>query len=62
MNTGRAWRYPRYSFSNRSDDIRAIFIRVCDLIGVAYTQAPYTVYVSRKADVDRLDEFIGPKT
>lgn len=61
VNTGRAWRYPRYSFSNRSDDIRAIFTQACDLVGVAYTHAPYTVYVSRRADVDRLDEFIGPK-
>jgi hypothetical protein len=61
INTGREWRYPRYSFSNRSDDIRAIFVRACDLIGVACTHAPYTVYVSRRADVDRLDEFIGPK-
>jgi hypothetical protein len=61
MNTGREWRYPRYSFSNRSDDIRAIFARACDFVGVACTHAPHTVYVSRRADVDRLDEFIGPK-
>ncbi len=61
MNTGREWRYPRYSFSNRSDDIRAISARACDLVGVAYTHAPYTVYVSRRADVDKLDKFIGSK-
>jgi hypothetical protein len=61
-NTGRGgWRYPRYSFSNRSDDIRAIFIGACDLVGVRYTHAPNKVYVSRRADVDKLDEFIGPK-
>lgn len=61
MNTGRNWRSPRYSFSNRSADIRAIFCDACDLLGVWWTTAPHTVYVSRKADVARLDEFIGPK-
>jgi hypothetical protein len=62
MNTGRNWRSPRYSFSNRSDDIRAIFCHACDLLGVRWTTAPRTVYVSRKADVALLDEFIGPKS
>lgn len=62
MNTGRNWRSPRYPFSNRSDDIRAIFCHACDLLGVRWTTAPRTVYVSRKADVALLDEFIGPKS
>lgn len=61
INSGRNWSCPRYSFSNRSQDIRDIFCRACDLVGVRYTFAPHTVYVSRKADVARLDEFIGPK-
>jgi hypothetical protein len=61
MNTGRQWRYPRYSFSNASQDIRGIFCDACDLLGVRYTHAPRTVYVSRKDDVDWLDTFIGPK-
>lgn len=61
VNTGRNWRHPRYSFSNRSDDIRAIFCHACDILGVHWTTAPHTVYVSRMRDVARLDEFIGPK-
>jgi hypothetical protein len=61
VNTGRNWRHPRYSFSNRSDDIRAIFRDACDMVGVRWTTAPRTVYVSRVADVARLDDFIGPK-
>lgn len=60
-NTGRSWANPRYSFTNRSDDIRRIFCQACELIGVRYTEAPQKVYVSRKQDVARLDEFIGPK-
>jgi hypothetical protein len=62
VNTGRKWRHPRYSFSNKSDDIRAIFCDTCDLIGVHWTVAPNTVYVSRVRDVAVLDGFIGPKT
>jgi hypothetical protein len=60
-NTGTNWRHPRYSFSNRSDDIRRIFCLACDRLGVRWTECPNTVYVSRKADVARLDEFVGPK-
>jgi hypothetical protein len=62
INTGRGgWREPRYSFVNRSDDIRAIFSDACDQLGLHWTAAPDTVYVSRKADVARMDEFVGPK-
>jgi len=44
-----------------SGDIRAIFCQACDRLGVRWTQARTTIYVSGKADVARLDEFIGPK-
>ena len=61
-NTGRNWRHPRYSFSNRSDGIRAMFCDACDRLGLHWTlSGPYTIYVSRKADVARLDEWVGPK-
>lgn len=68
-NTGRAaWRHPRYSFSNVSTDITSIFCTACDRLGLHWTAAfpkserrAVTIYVSRKADVARLDEFIGPK-
>ena len=61
VNTGRNWSNPRYAFSNRSADILGIFCEACDLIGVHWTAAPHTVYVSRKADVAWLDDIIGPK-
>ena len=61
-NTGRdGWRAPRYSFKNFSEDILAIFEWTCELLGLRWTAAPTVVYVSRKADVARMDEFIGPK-
>lgn len=63
INTGRnGWRAPRYSFSNASQDILGVFRQTCDLLGLRWTSAPRVVYVSRKADVARMDEFIGPKT
>jgi hypothetical protein len=44
------------------EDIIGIFCNACDLIGVHWTKSgSRTIYVSRKADVARLDEFIGPK-
>jgi transcriptional regulator with XRE-family HTH domain len=62
INTGTGgWRCPRYSFSNRSEDILAIFRWACDLLDLHWTVAPRTVYVSRKADVAQMDEFAGPK-
>jgi len=67
VNTGRGgWRAPRYSFVNTSSDIRDIFCRACDLLGLKWTTAPdraaRVVYVSRGADVALLDRYVGPKT
>ena len=62
MNTGRAWRHPRYSFCNVSDGIKAIFCDACDQLDLHWTRTgPKTIYVSRKADVAVLDRIVGPK-
>jgi hypothetical protein len=63
INTGKGdWSCPRYSFSNLSADIKQVFCDTCDQLGIHWTAAPpKTIYVSRKADVAKLDEFIGPK-
>ncbi|HEX6689080.1 MAG TPA: hypothetical protein VF085_10510 [Solirubrobacterales bacterium] len=69
VNTGRdGWRHPRYAFSNVSTDITSIFCSACDCLGLRWTAsfptneaAAVSIYVSRKADVARLDEFVGPK-
>lgn len=69
INTGRAgWRHPRYGFTNVSTDITSIFCSACDCLGLRWTaafpkdeSAAVSIYVSRKADVARLDEFVGPK-
>ncbi|MBA3263048.1 MAG: hypothetical protein H0T69_11405 [Thermoleophilaceae bacterium] len=62
-NTGRGgWSHPRYSFDNKSLDIRVIFCAACELLGLHWTtSANRTIYVSRKDDVALLDLFVGPK-
>jgi hypothetical protein len=59
----RVYKYPRYNFSNRSDDIRRIFCDACDLLGIEWrVMNASNISVARRASVARLDEFIGPKT
>lgn len=59
---GRWYEYPRYQFSNRSDDIRRIFTDTCDQIGVRWRPwGRYHISVARREAVARLDEFIGAK-
>lgn len=56
------WSSPRYTFTNYSPDILRIFCRACEQIGLHWTASgEHVIYVSRKADVAILDEFIGPK-
>jgi hypothetical protein len=53
---------PRYHFTNESDDIRALFGRACDRMGIDWRQNNRNTFsVARRARVARLDEFVGPK-
>lgn len=59
---GRRYAYPRYTFDNRSDGIRAISCAACDALGVEWRRmGATTISVARRASVARLDEFVGPK-
>ena len=54
--------YPRYHFTNVSDDIRALFGRACDLLGVDWRPNNRTnLSVARRPSVQILDQFVGPK-
>lgn len=54
---------PRYSFSNRSEDIKRIFCESCDLLGIHRTRpSDREIAIYRKACVARLDCFVGPKS
>jgi hypothetical protein len=58
----KTYAYPRYYFSNRSADIRAIFCEYCEKIGVEWRQMNrFDISVARSESVARLDRFVGPK-
>lgn len=59
---GRDYEYPRYQFSNRSQDIKDIFTRTCDLLGIEWRPwGRHHISVARRDSVALMDEFIGPK-
>jgi hypothetical protein len=59
---GKDYAYPRYQFSNRSEDIRRLFTDTCDRLGVEWRPwSRYHISVARRASVALLDSFIGPK-
>jgi hypothetical protein len=59
---GRDYAYPRYQFSNRSQDIKALFTSACDLLGIEWRPwGRHHISVARRASVALMDEFIGPK-
>jgi hypothetical protein len=54
--------YPRYHFTQVSDDIRRLFCRSLQLLDVDYTwNDARNVSIARRKSVARLDEFVGPK-
>jgi hypothetical protein len=62
--------YPRYQFSNVSDDIIGLFCNTCDLLGLHWTKKSrpqhgkflIDVFISKRKDVEYLDRVIGPKS
>ena len=53
----------RYHFSNRSEDIKAIYCSALDRLCIPWTRpCNQQIAVYRKAATARLDEFIGPKS
>lgn len=61
--TGREYAYVRYQFTNRSDDVRGLFTRACDRLGIDWRPMKSDdISVARRGSVARLDEIVGPKT
>ncbi len=59
---GRDYEYPRYQFSNRSDDIRTLFTDALDRLGVDWRPwGRFHISVARREAVALLDEHVGPK-
>lgn len=60
---GRSYEYARYFFSNRSSDIRMLFMDACGALGVdARHNNDHSVSVAKRYSVSVLDEIVGPKT
>jgi hypothetical protein len=58
----KTYRYPRYEFSNRSENIRELFCTYCDRVGVQWRQMNrWTISVARRKSVALMDRHIGPK-
>lgn len=56
------YEYPRYLFTNASDDIRELFCSVLAELGVQYTRpSARVVSIARAGSVRLLDAFVGPK-
>jgi hypothetical protein len=54
--------YPRWFFSNRSDDIRSLFCATCEAVGIRWTQSnPRNISISHRRSVALLDEWVGAK-
>lgn len=57
----RRYEYPRWQFSNRSEDIHALCAQLLDQVGVAWRRSGHVTSVSRASDVERLDDLVGAK-
>ncbi|WP_442810082.1 helix-turn-helix domain-containing protein [Streptomyces sp. W16] len=62
----KRYEYPRYFFTNKSDDIRKLFTDTLDKVGVGWTTLargsdPFDISVARKASVALMDTHVGPK-
>jgi hypothetical protein len=62
----KRYEYPRYYFTNKSDDIRKIFTDTLDAVGVEWCTLargsdPYNISVARRASVALMDVHVGPK-
>lgn len=66
VRNGKRYEYPRYFFTNKSDDIRKLCTDTLTKVGVRWTvlargSDPFNVSVARKESVALMDAHIGPK-
>lgn len=59
---GSRYDYPRYMFSNRSAEVRQLFVDGCDRLGLASRQMnAWTISAAQRSSVAALDRIVGPK-
>jgi hypothetical protein len=62
QNIVKGKNYPRYFFTNMSDDIRQMFCETTEKLGLQWTQTnAITIAISQREDVIWLDDHIGAK-
>jgi hypothetical protein len=63
--------YPRYQFTQHSNDIRRLFCQTCDVLGLHWTEKSRTkdgvrqttdIFISKRKDVEWLDKTVGAKS
>ncbi|MEW2156668.1 helix-turn-helix domain-containing protein [Streptomyces sp. NPDC007189] len=62
----KRYEYPRYFFTNKSEDIRDLYTSTLDKLGVEWTHctrdgSPYNISVAKKTSVALMDTHVGPK-
>lgn len=62
----KRYEYPRYFFTNVSDDIRRLCTDTLDKLGIEWTRCtrngnPYNISVAKKTSVALMDTHVGPK-
>ncbi|MEC4021041.1 helix-turn-helix domain-containing protein [Streptomyces sp. H27-D2] len=62
----KRYEYPRYFFTNKSDDIRRLCTDALDRVGVEWKQTtrygvPWNISIARRASVALMDARVGPK-
>ncbi|MEU5640501.1 helix-turn-helix domain-containing protein [Streptomyces milbemycinicus] len=58
----KRYEYPRYFFTNKSDDIRKLYTDTLDRLGVEWKRSnAWNISVAKRASVALMDTHIGPK-
>lgn len=58
----KRYEYPRYFFTNKSDDIRKLFTDTLDMLGVEWrNDGPYNISIAKRPSVALMDTHVGPK-
>ncbi|MFD9819983.1 helix-turn-helix domain-containing protein [Streptomyces violascens] len=62
----KRYEYPRYWFTNVSDDIRQLYTDTLDRLGIEWRHCtrqgrPYNISVAKRDSVALMDQYIGPK-
>jgi single-stranded DNA-binding protein len=59
---GKTYSYPRYNFTNASEDIRNLFTATCDALEIDWRPMnAQNISIAKRDAVSRVDSFVGPK-